>query len=264
MYTEHWRLSRAPFQTLPDPEFFCPFSAYQEILDKLLYVVEFGKGFAVITGEVGAGKSTLSRVLICQLDEEKFDVGLVINPSISSEELLYEIALQLGISSPKSERSALFRAINEHVLLNAQREKSTVLIIDEAHTITQKATFEDLRMLMNFQLSDRHLLSLILFGQPDLKEAIAKQRPLDQRVAIRLNLGPLSMEETASYIDFRLEKAGATRRIFTNEAIKIIHEEARGIPRIINNLCDLCLFEGMRQKVTEVDASLVKTVLSST
>ncbi len=264
MYNEYWGLSRAPFQTVPDPDFFCPFPAYQEVLDKLLYVIEYGKGMALLTGEIGSGKSTLSRVLIFQLDEEKFDVGLVINPSLPPKEFLHEIALQLGVSLPKGQRSALFRAINEHLLENAQKGRITVLLIDEAHTITQKAGFEDLRMLLNFQLSDRHLLSLVLFGQPDLREMIAEQRPLDQRVAFRLNLGSLSLEETATYIDFRLNRAGATRQIFTNDVIKIIHREAGGIPRSINNLCDLCLFEGLRKEMKEIDVSFVKAVLTLT
>ncbi len=262
MYREHWGLSRAPFQTVPDPDFFCPFPAYQEILDRLLYVAEYGKGVALVSGEIGSGKSTLSRVLIFRLNEEKYDVGLVINPSIPAKELLYEIALQLGISSPKGQRSAIFRAINKYVLRNAQRGRSTVLIIDEAHTITQRASFEELRMLLNFQLNDRHLLSLFLLGQPDLNEAIAEQPPLDQRVAVRLHLGPLSVEETASYIECRLKKAGAKRQIFTDEAIKVIHREAEGLPRSINNHCDLCLLEGMKEQLKEVDASLVKSVMA--
>jgi general secretion pathway protein A len=225
-------------------------------------VAEYGKGVALVSGEIGAGKSTLSRVLIFRLNEEKYDIGLVINPSIPAKELLYEIALQLGISSPKGQRSAIFRAINKHVFRNAQRGRSTVLIIDEAHTITQRASFEELRMLLNFQLGDRHFLSLFLLGQPDLNEAIAEQPPLDQRVAVRLHLGPLSVEETASYIECRLKKAGAKRQIFTDEAIKVIHREAEGLPRSINNHCDLCLLEGMKEQLKEVDASLVKSVMA--
>lgn len=260
MYHEHWGLSLAPFQTVPDPNFFCPFPAYQEILDRLLYVIEYSKGIALITGAIGSGKSTLSRVVIYQLDEEEYDVGLVIDPSVPPEDLLYEIALQLGICPPQGQRPALFRAINEHLVMNALRGRMTVLIIDEAHTITQKAAFEDLRMLLNFQFGDRHLLTLILFGQPDLKERIAKQRLLDQRIAIRLNLGTLSEEETASYIEFRLKRAEAKGRIFTKEAIAMIHRETGGVPRSINNLCDLCLLEGMRENVREIDAPLVKVV----
>jgi general secretion pathway protein A len=262
VYKKHWGLSRAPFQTVPDPDFFCPFPAYQEILDRLLYVAEYGKGVALVSGEIGSGKSTLSRVLIFRLNEEKYDVGLVINPSIPAKELLYEIALQLGVASPKGQRSAIFRAINTHVLQNAQKGRNTVLIIDEAHTITQKASFEELRMLLNFQLSDRHLLTLFLLGQPDLNETIAHQPPLNQRVAVRMNIGGLSVEETASYIECRLEKAGGKRKIFTDEAIKMIHREAEGLPRSINNHCDLCLLEGMKEQLSEIDASLVKSVMA--
>ncbi|MFQ5846435.1 MAG: ExeA family protein [Candidatus Methylomirabilales bacterium] len=260
MYEEYWGLSRAPFQTVPDPDFFCLFPAYQEALERLFYVVEYGKGAAMLTGEIGAGKTTLSRVFLLRLDEERYDVGLVINPALRRDELLYEIALQLGTPPPKDARISIFRAINERLLANAQQERGTVLIIDEAQTITQKAALEDLRMLLNFQFSDRHLLSIILFGQPDLRETLARQRALDQRIAIRLHLGPLGVVETVSYIEFRLEKAGATRPIFTDEAINIIHRAAWGIPRSINHLCDLCLFEGMHRKVTEIDASLAKAV----
>lgn len=260
MYQEYWGLSRPPFQTVPDPDFFCAFPTYQEVLERLQYIVEYGKGAAMLTGEIGAGKSTLSRVFLLRLDEERYDVGLVINPALRRDELLDEIALQLGAPPPKNARVSLFRAINEHLVLNAQRGRNTVLIIDEAHTITHKAAFEDLRMLMNFQWNDRHLLSLIFFGQPELREVIGQQRGLDQRIAIRSHLGPLGVIETVSYIEFRLEKSGATRPIFTDEAINIIHRASGAIPRRINNLCDLCLFEGMRRKVTEVDASLVKAV----
>ncbi|MFQ5657049.1 MAG: ExeA family protein [Candidatus Methylomirabilales bacterium] len=263
MYEGYWGLNRAPFQTVPDPDFYCPFPADQEILDRLLYVVEYGKGAALLTGEIGAGKSTLSRLFIFQLDEEKYDVGLVINPSLPRDELLSEIALQLGISPPQGERSAVFRAINEYLLTNAQGGKGTVLIIDEAHTITERAAFEDLRMLLNFQFGDRHLLALILVGQPDLRGVLAHHRALDQRIAVRMSLGPLGVVETASYIECRLEKAGATRRLFTDEAINMIHRVTAGIPRLINNLCDLCLFEGMREKVSEIDSPLVKAVRDS-
>lgn len=264
MYEAYWGLNQMPFQNVPDPAFFCPLPAHQEIFEKLLYVVEYNKGAALLTGEVGCGKSTLSRVFIFQLEEEKYDTGLVINPSLPADELLYEIAMQLGVSPPSAQRSAIFRALNEHLLLNTQRGKSTVLILDEAHTITDRHVFEDLRMILNFQLNDRYLLTVILLGQPDLREMIARQSPLDQRMAIRLNLGHLNAQETAFYINFRLKTAGRIRRIFTHDAVTAIHQQSAGIPRSINNLCDLCLLEGMRMQAREVEGSLVKTVLALT
>ncbi len=117
-------------------------------------------------------------------------------------------------------------------------------------------------MLLNFQLNDRYLLSLILFGLPELKETLARFPSLNQQMAFHLNLSLLGEEETVSYIEFRLKKAGGTRRIFTNEAIRVIHREAGGLPRRINNLCDLCLFEGWKRKAKEVDVSLVQVALT--
>lgn len=262
MYSAYWGLSGPPFQNVPDPKFFCPLPAHQEILEKLVYVVESGKGGALLTGEVGCGKSTLSRTFLLQLDEEKYDVGLVLNPSLPSDEVLYEITAQLGVSPLTLDRPALLRALNDHLLANAQRGKVTVLILDEVHTIKDEDTFRDLRMLLNFQLNDRQLVTLILLGQPGLREVIARHRALDQRLALRLNLGPLSEVETAFYVDFRLKKVAGTRQLFTDDAIRMIHEESGGIPLSINNLCDLCLYEGSKRMAREVDATLVKGAMA--
>ncbi|MBI3454361.1 MAG: AAA family ATPase [Candidatus Rokubacteria bacterium] len=263
MYEAYWGLNAAPFQNVPDPKFFCPLPACQDVLEKLLYVVRHGKGGAILTGEVGCGKSTLSRVFLLQLEEDKYDIGLVINPSVPSEELLHEIALQLGVSPSGPQRSALFHAVTDHMLENARAGKSTVLIIDEAHTIRDEAVFEDLRMLLNFQLNDRQMLTLILLGAPELRDVMARHGSLQQRLPIRLNLSPLSEGEAAAYIEFRLEKAGATRPIFTAEAVKAIAGATGGIPRRINTLCDLCLFEGWKKRAKAVDTTIVRLAQSS-
>ncbi len=194
MYEAYWGLSIAPFQNVPDPKFFCPLPAFEDILEKLLYVVRGGKGGAILTGEVGCGKSTLSRVFLLKLEEGKYDIGLIINPSMPADELLHEIALQLGLSPSGAQRSALFRALNDHLLENARSGKTTVLIIDEAHTIKQDAVFEDLRMLLNFQFNDRQLLTLFLLGAPELRDVMARLSSLQQRLALRLNLSPLTEE----------------------------------------------------------------------
>lgn len=263
MYEAYWGLSAAPFQNVPDPKFYCPLPAFQAVLDKLLYVARYGKGGAVLTGEVGCGKSTLSRVFLMQLEEDRYDIGLLINPALPPDELLAEIAVQLGVSPPGAARSAVFRALNEHMVANAQGGKASVLILDEAHTIRDEAVFEDLRMLLNFQLNDRQLLTLILLGPAELREVIARHGSLGQRLPLRLNLSPLTEAETAAYIDFRVEKAGGARRLFTEEAVKAIGRNTGGIPRRINNLCDLCLFEGWKTKAKAVDTSLVTLALGS-
>ncbi|MFQ5553200.1 MAG: ExeA family protein [Thermoplasmata archaeon] len=263
MYEAHHGLSQAPFQNVPDPAFFCPLAAHQEALEKLLYAVQYSKGGAVLTAEAGCGKSTLSRVFLLQLKEEKYDIGLVINPSLPPEELLFEIALQLGLRPASSQRGALFRLLNDHVLANANEDRATVVIIDEAHVINHEAAFEDLRMLLNFQLNDRYLLSLILTGLPELRTKLDGLPAFNQRMAFRLNLSPLNKEETPGYVQFRLKKAGATRQIFTDEAIRMIYRETGGVPRNINKLCDLCLYESWRRKAKKVDVSLVRLALAS-
>jgi len=262
MYEAHWGLSRAPFQNVPDPAFFCPLPAHLEVLERLPYVVHGGRGAALLTGAVGCGKSMLSRVFLSRLDAERCDVGLLLNPALPAKELLHELALQLGVSPPSGHRSVLLRSLADRLLANAERDTATVLIIDEAQTITDEAVFEDLRMLLNLQLNDRHLLSMIILGLPDVRATLAGLAALNQRIAFRLNLSFLNAEETAFYIAFRLQKGGATRRIFTDEAIALIYHETGGVPRQINNLCDLCLYDGWKRRAQEVGASLVEAALA--
>jgi type II secretory pathway predicted ATPase ExeA len=263
MYEPYWGLSTAPFQNVPDPAFYCPLPAYQDLLDRLLYVVTGGKGGAVLTGGVGCGKSTLSRVFLNQLEEDRHDIGLVINPSLPAEEVLLEIALQFGLSPAAPQRAALMRELNDHVLKNARGGRTTVLIIDEAHTIRDEAVFEDLRMLLNFQFNDRQLLSMVLLGGPELHEVMARHGALQQRLPLRLALNPLSEEETGAYVDYRLKRAGATRSLFTAEAVRAVRETTGGIPRRINNVCDLSLYEGWKKQAKVVDTSLVRLALAS-
>lgn len=262
MYEAYWGLRQSPFQNVPNPTYFCSLPIHQEIVEKLLCAVQCGKGVALLTGEPGCGKSTLIRIFILQLDEGRYDIGLLIDPSLPAEDLLFEIALQLGISPPSSHRAALFRSLYDHLLANAREGRTTVLILDEAQTIKDETIFEDLKALLNAQINDRSLLSVILLGLPELKGTLARFPSLHQRIALRLNLGLLNGEETAYYIEFRLKKAGGTRRIFTDEAIRTIYRETGGLPLNINRLCDLCLFEGWRRKTKEIDASLLKTALA--
>lgn len=261
VFERYWGLSRPPFQNVPDPQMFFPSSQHRQALARLLYAVRQGKGAALLTGEIGCGKTTVSRAFILHLAENAYDVGVVTNPSLPSRDFLEEINLQLGMSQVSGSKMDLLRALNGHLLRNMERGKTTVLVVDEAQGITDAAVFEELRMLLNFQLNDRFLLALVLMGQPELKDRVADIRQLEQRIAIRAHLSPLDAGESVQYIGFRLKKAGATRGIFTQDALRLIYQYSRGIPRSINTLCDLCLLEGSAAKASAVDAALVRRVL---
>lgn len=263
MYEEYWGLTTAPFQNVPDPNFFFLSAQHREALARLLYTVRHNKGAALLIGDVGCGKTTLSRALILQLAEEKYDVGLVTNPSLPSNDFLEEIDLQLGITPASSTKVALLRGLNDRLLNNAQEGKETVLIVDEAHSIRDPAVFEELRMLLNFQLNERFLLTLIMMGQPEIKDIIARIKQLEQRIAIRFHLKPLDEPETMQYVTYRLQKAGAERPLFSQEALQLVWRHARGVPRSINTLCDLCLLEGYAIRAQTVDATLVQRVAAS-
>jgi general secretion pathway protein A len=248
---------------VPDPNFLFMSPRHREALARLLYAVKYNKGAALLVGDVGCGKTTLSRALILQLAEDKYDIGLITNPSLPGNDFLEEIDTQLGVQPPSGGKAALLRGLNDRLLANAGEGKETVLIVDEAHSIRDPAVFEELRMLLNFQLNDRFLLTLIMLAQPEINEIIARLKQFEQRIAIRYHLTPLDEAETGRYITYRLQKAGAKRALFSQEALQLVWQHAQGVPRIINTLCDLCLLEGFASRVQDVDAALVKRVAAS-
>jgi general secretion pathway protein A len=263
VYEEYWGLTTAPFQNVPDPNFFFLSVQHREGLARLLYAVKHNKGAALLVGDVGCGKTTLSRAFIIKLAEDKYDVGLLTNPSLPSNDFLEEVDLQLGIHPTNTNKVSMLRSLNERLLANMQEGKDTVLIVDEAHSIRDPEVFEELRMLLNFQLNDRFLLTLILMGQPEIKEMITPLTQLDQRIAIRYHLKPLDQFETSRYIGFRLQKAGAKRAFFADEALQLVWQQTGGVPRSINTLCDLCLLEGYATDAQVVDGTLVRRVIAS-
>jgi general secretion pathway protein A len=260
MYLEYWGFQKYPFENVPDPEFMYYSSEHEEALVRLVYAVKRNKGAVLLTGEVGCGKTTLSRVFIQQLADSEFDIGLITNPSLVPVDFLKEALYQIGLNPHSNSKAELLKLLNDHMLENMGKGRTTLFIIDEAQLIYQE-TFEEIRLLLNFQLNDRYLLNLVLIGQPELRDKIRAYKQLDQRIAIRYHLNPLSMEDTRSYIAFRLEKAGRKEDIFTAEALEEIYNYSEGVPRKINNICDLALLIGFSTKMEKIEIDIIKKVI---
>ncbi|MCK4245062.1 MAG: AAA family ATPase [Candidatus Omnitrophica bacterium] len=263
MYEEYWELREKPFRNTPDPRFLYHSSQHEDALMKLIYTINEGMGAGMMTGVFGCGKTLLGRALLKDLGPEKYKVAFITNPVVSSTELLRAIVRNLKAASLPTKQTELLadpllENLNEIFMNNLRDGKETVIIIDEAHSIQDEKIFEELRLLLNFQLEDRFLFTLLLFGQPELKEKVANLKQLEQRIAIRCHLDRLNEEDTEKYILHRLKVAGKAESIFTKEAIKLIFEQTGGIPRRINHLCDLCLLTGYGKRVKEIDEKLLK------
>ncbi len=258
LYERFWDFKHKPFENTPDPRFLFFTSQHQEALFKLQYAVSEGRGAVILTGDYGCGKTLLTRVLVKQLDESKYDIGLLTNPRWKSEELLKEILYQLGHEVESTDKAELLHRLNDDVLFkNFQEGRSTVIIIDEAQMITDFETLEELRLLLNFQLDDKFLLTLILSGQPELNPIIDNIPQFEQRIAIRHHLTGLNLEETDEYIKYRLAIAGREDEVFNADAIHRIFELTQGTPRKINNICDICLLVGFTRKTSVIDVDIV-------
>ena len=259
MYQEHWKLKEKPFENTPDPRFLYSSHEHLEAATRLTYAVEEHKGAALLTGEYGCGKTVISRLLFQVLPQDKYEIGLVTNPLMSPVELLREICFQLGIKvASDSSKPELLMSLNERFYENLNKNKETVIIVDEAQAIKDTETFEELRLLLNFQLNDRFLMTLILIGQPELRTIIDRLKQLKQRLAMRYHLNPLSRDDTKNYIIHRLKVAGTEARIFSDKACGLIWVHSDGVPRLINTICDMCLLLGFTQRLKEINEDIVK------
>jgi general secretion pathway protein A len=261
MYCEYWKLKIPPFENVPNPRFVFYSPNHDESLMRLFYTVKGRKGACMLTGEVGCGKTTISKVFQEKLKHGNFDIGMITNPSLNSIELLQEILYQLGSEVQYSTKLQLIHALQNKVMGNLKAGKETIVIIDEAHLIKEEETYEELRLLLNLQDDNRFLLTLILVGQPELKELIGKIPQFEQRIPIKYHLRPLNFIDTFKYVQFRLKKAGVNGNIFTGDAAKKIYEYSGGIPRKINNLCDMSLLAGFVDQARVIDHTIVKRVI---
>ncbi|MFC4728388.1 ExeA family protein [Coralloluteibacterium thermophilus] len=268
MYLEYYGLREAPFAITPDPRFVFLSERHRDALAHLLYGIGQGGsgGFVQLTGEVGTGKTTLCRLLLEQLPENA-RVALVLNPKLSPVELLETICeeLRVDVTGVRGSLKGLVDALNRYLLDAYAQGLRVVLIIDEAQELSREA-LEQVRLLTNLETPTQKLLQIILLGQPELREVLAREelRQLAQRITARYHLTPLDAAETESYVRHRLAVAGAQRFPFTKLALRRLHQHSGGVPRLINVIADRALMAGYARDQAQIGEALLDRAAAET
>lgn len=261
MYTEFFGLNEKPFSITPDPRYLFMSERHGEALAHLVYGVTESGGFMQLTGEVGTGKTTLVRTLLLNRIPANADVAVILNPQLSALEFLATICEELHVAVPenKSGIKALIDALNGHLLKAHADGRRTILVVDEAQNLAPDV-LEQVRLLTNLETAKQKLLQIILIGQPELRELLARNdlRQLAQRITGRYHLEPLSREESAQYIEHRLKVAGAIGEIFGADAKHQVYKSSDGVPRLINVICDRALLGAYSIESRHIDGHLVR------
>lgn len=254
MYQAYYGFKEMPFNITPDPRFLYLSPTHQEALQHLKYGVAEKKGFIVLVGEVGCGKTTLCRRFLNELDAAHYDTALILNPRVTETQMLKAILTELGETKLARSQVDLVAQVNRVLLDRIGRGRDIVLIVDEAQNL-KFDVLEQIRLLSNLETDKQKLLQIVLMGQPELKDVLARDelRQLRQRILVHYELHPLSANDVRHYIQHRLTLAGSTGRpSFTNWALRAVHRGSKGIPRIVNNLCDKALLSAFVRDSDEV------------
>ena len=259
MYLKFYGLTEKPFDLTPNPRFLFQTPGHREALAQLIYGVQEQKGFTLMTGEVGTGKTTLLRTLVQRLDGQA-ECAFVMNSTLSFDEIIEYALADFGVKDPRGTRARRLMALNQFLIAQHRAGRKTILIIDEAQNL-DIATLEQIRLLSNFETSSGKLLQIILAGQPELyaKLRLPQLRQLKQRIGLRCMLQPLTGDEIGQYIVNHFRVAGARdRQPFTSAAIRRVAQYSGGIPRVVNMVCDHCLLIGYANQTREIDADTVR------
>ncbi len=264
MYKSFYSLKRNPFEITPDPSFLFPTRRHNEALAALYYGVRRHKGFVVLTGEVGTGKTLLVRCLLQLLNRKDVTYAYVFNSRLSAHEFLQYIAGDLGLNVTGKNKSELLLELSSFLVARHKQKLTTVLVIDEAHHLSVEL-LEEVRLLTNLETADEKLLQILLVGQPELDDKLDSHelRQLKQRIALRSALQPLSLEETDGYIQRRLQLASANpaeQTCFPSETIARVHRHTSGIPRLINTVCENSLITGFARQSPTITPDIIDEV----
>lgn len=262
MYKTFYSFTEKPFNATPDSRFFFPSSKHAEALNSLIYAINERKGFVVITGEIGAGKTTVYRTLLNKLDANT-RVATITNTHLTCKELIAEILEELEVEHSGGTKQKLLSALNSHLIKQLSADMNVVLIIDEAQNLTP-TVLEEVRMLSNLETERDKLIQIILVGQPQLKAKLenARLEQFKQRIAVYYHIHGLTREETHDYILHRLKLASSNGAdIFSPKAVDAIYAHSRGIPRLINLICDSALLSGFTYDSKHITEKIIKDVV---
>lgn len=263
MYERFYNFREKPFNTTPDSRFFFPSPKHTEALNSLIYAINEKKGFVVITGEIGAGKTTVSRTLLSKIDNNT-KIALITNTHLTCKELISSILDDLEVEYAQGSKSKLIAQLNEYLIAQLYQNINVVLIIDEAQNLSPKV-LEEVRMLSNLETETEKLIQIILIGQPQLKRKLEMPSLLQfrQRISVHYHLFPLNEEEAKNYILHRLGLVSDNGNdIFTEEAIQAVFRHSKGVPRVINFLCDSALLTGYTYDRKEITTEMIEEVVN--
>src|SRR5438309_5633206 len=261
-YLDYYELAQEPFSNAPVSRFYFNSPQHAQALVRLTHVCSQMKGLAILVGDIGAGKTTLARRLLDSLPEDEYEAALlvIIHSGVTASWLLKRIALQLGVDAPSEDKLTLLGQLYQRLVRIYESGRRAVVLIDEAQMLATRELMEEFRGLLNLEVPERKLLSLIFFGLPEIDKNLKLDPPLAQRVAIKYRLDHLAQESTEAYIKHRLRLAGASRMPFTPEAVRAVHRFSSGTPRVINTLCDNALFEGYVARAPMIDEAMIARV----
>ena len=263
-YLDYYGLKEQPFTNSIDNRFYYNSAQHVEALLRLKYAVSTMKGLAVLLGDIGTGKTTLARRMLDELDEREYESALlvIIHSSITAEWLLKKIAMQLGVEDIPEDKVNLLSRVYHRLIEIHESGKKAVVLIDEAQMLNTREIMEEFRGLLNLEVTGGKLVSFVFFGLPDLDNILSLDEPLKQRVAVKYKLKSFTPEITVEYIKHRLSIAGSNGAFFSHEAMETVHIYSKGIPRLINTLCDNILLEGFLTKRSSIDRDIAEQVAS--